>query len=128
MKKEAMKLYDSELNVMEVLWEKGELRAGEIVKILSDRIGWNRNTTYTIIKKCVEKGAIKRIEPKFICSPMVDKEDVQRYEIRELVNRMFDGDWEKMMAMAEEIHSIEERKETYADFCRCGCMSCRFCC
>ena len=106
MKKEAMKFYDSELNVMEVLWDKGELRAGEIVKILSDRIGWNRNTTYTIIKKCVEKGAIKRIEPKFICSPMVDKEDVQRYEIRELVNRMFDGDWEKMMAMAEEIHSI----------------------
>ena len=82
-------------------------RAEEIVKILSDRIGWNRNTTYTIIKKCVEKGAIKRIEPKFICSHMVEREDVQRYEIRELVNRMFDGDWERMMAMAEEIHFIE---------------------
>ena len=66
---------------MELLWEEGELRAGEIVPILSARVGWNRNTTYTIIKKCVEKGAIRRIEPKFVCQPLVTKEQTQVYEI-----------------------------------------------
>ena len=59
-----MKLFASEQKVMEVLWRKGDLHAGRIAEILNDEIGWNRNTTYTVIKKCIEKGAIERQEPK----------------------------------------------------------------
>ena len=55
-----IKLYDSELKVMEILWKEGELTAGHIAKILKEEIGWNRNTTYTVIKKCIEKGAVER--------------------------------------------------------------------
>lgn len=69
-KKEGIKLCESELKVMELLWEEGELRAGEIVPILSARVGWNRNTTYTIIKKCVEKGAIRRMNQSLSASPL----------------------------------------------------------
>ena len=94
-KKEGIKLCESELKVMELLWEQGELRAGEIVPILSARVGWNRNTTYTIIKKCVEKGAIRRIEPKFVCQPLVTKEQTQVYEINALAERLFDGSLNK---------------------------------
>ena len=45
-----MKLFDSELKVMEVLWEQGEKPAKDIVDVLAARIGWNKNTTYTVIK------------------------------------------------------------------------------
>ena len=40
-----MKLFDSELRVMETLWKLGDLTAGQIAKILNQQIGWNRNTT-----------------------------------------------------------------------------------
>ena len=53
-----MKLFDSELKVMEVLWEQGDKPAREIVDVLSERIGWNKNTTYTVIKKCIEKARL----------------------------------------------------------------------
>lgn len=96
--KKGMKLFDSERKVMEVLWEQGDIRASEIVKILKERIGWNRNTTYTVVKKCVEKGAIKRIEPHFVCQAVYSREDIQDYETEELVNRMFDGSREKFFA------------------------------
>ena len=46
-----IKLFDSELKVMEVLWREGDLTAGQIAGILKEEIGWNRNTTYTVIKK-----------------------------------------------------------------------------
>lgn len=62
-----MKLFDSELKVMEVLWTQGEMPARDIVDVLSASIGWNKNTTYTVIKKCIEKGAIAREEPNFLC-------------------------------------------------------------
>lgn len=86
-----IKLFDSELKVMETLWKEGDLTAGQISKILKEEIGWNRNTTYTVIKKCIEKGAIERIEPKFLCRAAISKEDVQSYETDELIDRMFDG-------------------------------------
>ena len=55
-----MKLFDSEWKVMEVLWQKNDRTAKEISLRLADTIGWNKNTTYTVIKKCIEKGAIER--------------------------------------------------------------------
>lgn len=61
-----VKLFDSELKVMEVLWELEELSARDIVEILTKRVGWNKNTTYTVIKKCIDKGAIERREPGII--------------------------------------------------------------
>ncbi len=85
------KLYDSELKVMEVLWKNGDLSAGQIAKLLKDEIGWNRNTTYTVIKKCIEKGAIERNEPGFLCKAIISREKTQNYETAELIDKMFDG-------------------------------------
>ena len=86
-----VKLFDSELKVMEVLWEQGTKTAKEIVDILSERIGWNKNTTYTVIKKCIEKGAVERGEPGFMCTPLVTREEVARSETEQLIDKMFGG-------------------------------------
>lgn len=98
MREDRYKLFDSEKKVMEVLWEHGTMTAGDVVKILRDSIGWNRNTTYTVIKKCIAKGAIERTEPKFQCTAVITKEQVQDYETNELVDKMFDGSKEKFFA------------------------------
>ena len=45
-----IKLFNSELKVMEVLWREGELPAKRVADILAEEIGWNQNTTYTVIK------------------------------------------------------------------------------
>ena len=37
----------------------------DIVDVLTERVGWNKNTTYTVIKKCIEKGAVEREESGF---------------------------------------------------------------
>lgn len=86
-----IKLFDSELNVMKLLWQEGELTAKELAERLSREIGWNKNTTYTVIKKCVDKQAVQRIDPGFICRPLISREKVQRQETDELINKMFGG-------------------------------------
>ena len=63
----SVKLHDSELKIMNVLWKDGDLTAKQISTILGEQIGWNQNTTYTVIKKCIAKGAIERREPNFVC-------------------------------------------------------------
>ncbi|MCH5205136.1 MAG: BlaI/MecI/CopY family transcriptional regulator, partial [Oscillospiraceae bacterium] len=86
-----IKLFDSELKVMDVLWREGDTTAKRISDILKAEIGWNMNTTYTVIKKCIAKGAIERLEPCFMCRAVISKEDVQEAETDELIGKLYDG-------------------------------------
>lgn len=98
---------------MDVLWEQGTATAGEIAKILKDRVGWSRNTTYTVISKLVKKGAIKRTEPKFTCTPLVTRAEVQQCETDSLIDRMFGGSRTKFFAafLRDEHLTAEDLEE-----------------
>ena len=93
-----MKLFDSELKVMDVLWTNGDMPARQIAAILTESIGWNVNTTYTLIKRCIAKNAIERIEPGFLCHALVSKQQVQEEETQELIDKVFDGSADKLFA------------------------------
>ena len=86
-----VKVFDSELKIMDALWENGNLTAGQLARIQREQTGWNRNTTYTVIKKLIEKGAVERLEPNFTCRAVITKEQVQQHEAEELVGKLFDG-------------------------------------
>ena len=112
----AIKLFDSELKVMEVLWREGDRTAKQISEILRDSIGWNVNTPYTVIKNCIAKGAIERTEPHFMCHALVTQEEARAGGVSELVDRLFDGSTELLFATllnwkpldADEIERLRE--------------------
>jgi predicted transcriptional regulator len=93
-----IKLFDSELKVMDVLWKEGDTSAKKISDILKERVGWNMNTTYTLIKRCITKGAIERCDPGFLCHALIPKEEVQEAETEELINKVFDGSADLLFA------------------------------
>lgn len=93
-----IKLFDSELKVMDVLWKEGTITAKQLAEVLGEQVGWNKNTTYTVIKKCIDKGAIERLEPNFLCRAILPKEQVQEQETAELINKVFDGSTEMLFA------------------------------
>lgn len=85
------KLFDSELKLMEILWQKEPVSAKEISLIAAERIGWNKNTTYTIIKKLIEKNVIERSEPGFICKALVGRNEVRKAETENLIEKLYGG-------------------------------------
>ena len=93
-----IKLFDSELKVMNVLWQEGDTTAKHISDILKEEIGWNMNTTYTLIKRCIKKGAIERTEPNFMCHAKIPKETVQLAETNELIGKIYDGSVNNLFA------------------------------
>ncbi len=106
-----MRLFESERKVMEVLWREGSLTAGEVAKILSLDIGWNRNTTYTVINKCIKKGYISRGSEKFLCSPVLSKEQAQSDELSELMKNYFDNSPVKLFSfLSKKTHRQELKK------------------
>ena len=105
-----MKLFDSEWKVMEVLWQENDRTAKEISLRLPDTIAWHKNTTDTIIKKCIEKGAIKRREPNFICHATITKQQVQKEETDTLVEKVFGGSAELLFASILSDRSLSKEE------------------
>ena len=93
-----IKLFDSELKVMDVIWREGDTPAKEIARQLTNELGWNVNTTYTLIKRCMKKGAIERSEPGFLCHARIPKSAVQEAETDELINKFDGGSADKVFA------------------------------
>jgi len=91
-------IYESELKVMEILWNEGDTTAKDLAIKLSESTNWGKTTTYTVIKKCIEKGLIQRIECDFLCRAVITKEEAQRQEAKILADKMFDGSSDLLIA------------------------------
>ena len=104
------KLFDSEAKVMEIIWDKGSVSAKEISVIAADTIGWNKNTTYTVIKKLEAKGFIRRDEPGFICTPLVSKEEMQKREASSLLEKVFGGSRKALFSALLEDEKLSDNE------------------
>ncbi len=76
---------------MEILWRQGTISAKEISLIAAETIGWNKNTTYTVIKKLEAKGFLRREDPGFLCTALISKSQVQKAEAASLLKKVFGG-------------------------------------
>ena len=104
------KLFDSEAKIMEIIWERGPLSAKEISLIAADTIGWNKNTTYTVIKKLEAKGFLRRDDPGFICTPLVSQEEIQKTEATTLLNKVFGGSRKALFSALLEDEKLSDKE------------------
>ena len=109
------KLFDAELRLMEIIWVHEPISAKEISVIATKQFGWNKNTTYTVIKRLIEKDVLHREEPGFICSSKLQKADVQKSETNTLIEKLFGGSKKAFFAtFADEKLSEDEIHELKA--------------
>lgn len=85
------KLFDSELKVMELIWANEPVSAKELSVLADEKFGWNKNTTYTVIKKIEAKGYIRRNDPGFVCVSLISRKDVCESETQGLIDKLFGG-------------------------------------
>ena len=86
-----IRIHEGELNVMELLWSNRSLAAKDIARIIKEYIGWEKNTTYTVIKRLIDKGAVTREDPGFICRANVSKKEIQIIETKALLDKFYNG-------------------------------------
>ena len=88
------RLSDTELRVMDVIWSEGEASASRIAGVLKERYGYDVTTVYTLISRCIKKGAVERCEPGYVCRPLIPQEKVQAEE----TDGLFGGSADKLFA------------------------------
>ena len=86
---ESIKIFDAEYRFMCIVWERGPINSTELVKACLDEFGWKKSTTYSVIKRLSERGALKN--ENAVVSALVTQMDVQKYESEQILEKTFDN-------------------------------------
>ena len=102
------KVHESEYRFCLILWEHEPVTAISLVKLCYEQLGWKRTTTYTVIKRLGERGVLQNKDGTIIS--LVSKDDVQAYEIDELVTKRFEGSLPAFIAAFTKYQNMSEEE------------------
>jgi predicted transcriptional regulator len=68
-------ILESELKVMEILWNEGGVTASHLIVKLKESLGWNDTATLQVIRKCITKGLIEKLGNNFTCRAIITREE-----------------------------------------------------
>lgn len=83
------KVFESEYRFCLILWGHEPVKSSELVKLCKEQLGWKPTTTYTVIKRLSERGVLKN--ENTIVTSLVTKDEVQAAEMKEMVEKTFEG-------------------------------------
>jgi len=79
------KLFEGEYRLMEVLWDHAPVNSTRLVVLCQEKLGWNKSTTYTVLRKLKGKGAVRHEDT--VVTPLLTREQAIRAEGEELVEK-----------------------------------------
>ena len=95
-----IKISDAELEVMRILWrEKRAVSFSDIRTELSDRMGWEKSTIATLLRRLQKKGALS-VQDKEIhyYMPNITKEDYIARRKKSFIDKLYDGSSKSFVA------------------------------
>ena len=92
-KASAPKLGKVQLQIMQILWERGEATAREITDALNETETVAHSTTQTLLRKLEAKHAVAHIvqDRVFVFRPLSQEADTRESAARDLLTRVFGG-------------------------------------
>lgn len=93
---EQYKLFDAEFKFMCIVWDAEPLTTRKLTEICREKLGWKRTTTYTVLRKLIDRGMLKN--ENSIVTSVVKREQVQKYESEAIIEKAFDGSLPKFIA------------------------------
>jgi Predicted transcriptional regulator len=100
---QAIKLSDTELELMEVIWEHNQpVTSTELLAIFTERgKEWKAQTISTFLSRLVDKGALAIIARQGrinTYAPSLSKEDYKLLETQHIVNKLYHGSFKNMIS------------------------------
>ena len=102
----------AQLEIMEIVWERGEVTVSEVWEELSRRRGVARNTAQTMMVRMEEKGWLKHrtVRRTFIYSPVVPRKTSLGRTCRHLLETVFRGSTEDLVTAILEDRSLSRQE------------------
>ncbi|NLA86252.1 MAG: BlaI/MecI/CopY family transcriptional regulator [Clostridiales bacterium] len=96
----AAKITDSELAVMQMLWEAGTpVTVTQVKRTLLKTSKWNGDTIKTLLRRLCDKGAVlQEKRAVYYYSPLVSTEAYEKYSTQRLIDKLYSGSARDMIA------------------------------
>ena len=91
-----LRLAEGEYRFACIVWDNEPLPSGKLVELCREELGWKKSTTYTVLKKLVDRGILRN--DSAVVTAAVPKEEVLREESRAVVERTFAGSLPSFLA------------------------------
>ena len=118
MGKENHGLTPAEWQVMECLWEHAPRTGRETADWLEARVGWNRSTSLTLLRRLEAKGAVVSDGSGGVKTfrPAMDRDDAAVRETENLLDRVYRGSVSMLVSALTKKQSIsrEELNQLHA--------------
>ena len=105
---ENLKLAEVEYRFVCIVWENEPLPSGRLVELCAEKLGWKKSTTYTVLKRLVERGVLRN--ENSVVTAAVAKEDVLEEESHSVVDKTFDGSLPSFLTAFLGRRSISKRE------------------
>ncbi len=86
---EANRLTYAETRLMNLIWDHAPLLSNRLAEICLQELGWKKSTTYTMLKKLIDKGYVQN--KNALVSALVSRASAQAEESRYVVENSFSG-------------------------------------
>ena len=86
---EAPKIFESEYRFCLLLWDNEPINSTKLAALCKESLGWSKATTYTVIRRLTERGAVKN--ENTIVTTLISKEEAQKSRLEEMVEETFEG-------------------------------------
>jgi predicted transcriptional regulator len=92
-------LSDAQREIMDIVWDRGEVSVAEVRRVLCDRRPVARNTVLTLITRLVDKGWLvaRREGNAHRYTAVLPREEARAEELRRLVGTVFEGSAEGLV-------------------------------
>lgn len=83
------KLPDSEMKLLEIIWDSQPVKSGELVAKSFEAFGWKKSTVYTILKKLVTKGLA--VNDNSVITAVYPRDEVLSERSEDVIERSYGG-------------------------------------
>jgi len=84
-----VKIFDAEYRFMDIVWDNAPINSMKLVALAREELGWNKSTSYTVIRRLCERGVLKN--EKSIVSALIDREQGMHSETEEHIEKIYNG-------------------------------------
>ena len=105
-------LTEAELRLMEVLWDKGPATVQQVLDGLPEKAPLAYNSVLTTIRILEKKGYVRHAKDgrAHVYTPLVERKEATRSEIRHLVSRFFGNSHELLVLNILEDQNVDARE------------------
>ena len=89
------KLFDAEYRMMDLLWDREPITSSELSKLCEEKFGWKKTTTFTQIKRMIDRGFLR--SEKTVLTALVKRDQVEQYDSEEIIDHRFGGSLPKFI-------------------------------